>query len=192
MYFHVMAILPDLQALRDAATSIERTAAGVDADASAVTSRLEAIPWRGPKRDRVLFLAAGAVGTARSQAEAERALARALRDLAAAVERQLQELALLAGQVRRHLEELLVRARNVAARAAQELAELAGVAAAAASVVWEVATGDPGGAVLAARELARRAEEALRAITLQLAALPGPTDPAWRLLAPRLLRWQPL
>ena len=184
-----MAILPDLRALTHAATAVERTAADVDADAGAVTGRLEAIPWQGPRRDRVLVVAELAVGTARRQAEAERMLARALRELAGAVERELQELAVLAARARRHLEELLARARVLLARAVQELSE---VAAAAASFVWEVATGDVGGAVQAARALVQRTEECLRLITLRLQGLPAAHDPLWRPLATEIMRWQPL
>ncbi|CAA9253572.1 MAG: hypothetical protein AVDCRST_MAG76-2410 [uncultured Acidimicrobiales bacterium] len=187
-----MAIIPDLQALREAATSVERTAADVDTDAGGVTSRLEMIPWQGPRRDRVLFLADVAVVTARAQAEAERALARALRELAGAVERELQELAALAERARRHLEELLSRARALVNRAAQELADLAAAAAVAAGLVWDVVTGDVADAVATARSLVQRAEEALRSITLRLDSLPAPQDPLWRTLAREILRWQPL
>lgn len=134
-----MAILPDLQALRDAANSVDRTAADVDADATGVAGRMEAIPWQGPRHDRVLFLAGAAVTTARNQAETERALARALRDLARAAERELQELAVLASRARRHLEDLLSRARALVARATQELADRAGAAAASCGT-WQPAT----------------------------------------------------
>ena len=184
-----MPIIPDLEALRAAASAVDRTAAEVDADATLVASRLEAIPWRGPRRDRALVLVDEAVRTGRRQAEAERALARALRELAGAVERELRELAVLAAQARRHLEELLARARALVTRAAQELSD---VAATAATFVWELATGDAAGAVVAARELVRRAEECLRSITLRLHGLPEPSDPLWRSLAPEIVRWQPL
>jgi len=183
-----MAILPDLRTLHDAANSVDRTATDVDSEASAVDRRLEAIPWRGPRRERVLLVAGAALSTARAQAEAERALARALRELAGAVERELRELADLAARARRHLEELLSRARALVTRAGQELAD---VASAAASFVWDMATGDPAGAVQSARDLVRQAEESLRSITLRLHELPVPHDPRWRAVGPEILRWYP-
>jgi len=170
-----MAILPDLQSLHDAATSVERTAVTVDTDAHGVAARLESIPWTGPRRDRLLEVAEVTVGTARRQAEAERALARALRELAGAVERELRELAALAARARRHLEELLTRARAAAAGAAQDLAT---AAAAAASFVFDLATGDPAGAVRAAERLIQLAEDRLRLITVRLHGLPEPLEVA--------------
>ena len=187
-----MPIVPDLQVLHQAAASVDRTAADVDADANGVAHLLQAVPWQGPRRNRVLFLSDTAVSSARAQAEAERALARALRELAGAVERELQELAALAARARRHLEELLTRARALVARAAQELADLAAAAAAAAGLVWDVVTGDVADAVDRARSLVQRAEEALRSITLRLHGLPEPHDPVWRRLIDEILRWQPL
>ncbi len=184
-----MPILPDVQALRDAATVVDATAAGVDADAAEVAGRLESIPWQGPRRERVVLAGLAAVHTARRQAAAQRALARALRELAGAVERELRELAVLAARARIHLEELLARARALAARAAQELAD---AAAAAASFVWDLATGDAAGAVQAARTLVERAEECVRSITLRLHRLPEAHDPLWRSLGPELLSWRPL
>ena len=185
-----MALLPDLQALHAAAAAIERTADAVEADAAAVQHLVEAVPWRGPRRERVLSsVSEGAIRTGRGQAAAERVLARALRDLARTVERELEVLAALAAQARRHLEDLLTRARAVAAQAAQAVAE---ASRAMATVVLEIMTFDPAGALQAAQRTVERAEDALRSISARLHGLPPPHDPVWHRLGLEILRWQPL
>lgn len=184
-----MAVLPDLQALAAAAVAVERTAADVDADAAAVKALVDAVPWSGPRRERLLVLADGAIAAGRRQAQAERDLALALRQMAAAVQHELEVLAVLASQARRHLEELLSSARGLAVQAAQEAADiLRGFVTIAVGVM----TGDPGAAVQAAQALAEKADSLLRSITARLANLPAPHDPAWRHLGEEILRWQPL
>ena len=185
-----MSLLPDLQTLHAAAAAVERIADQVDADATSADRLVEAIPWRGPRRERILSLVAdGAVGTGRRQAGAERELARALRELAGEVERELHVLADLAARARRHLEDLLSRARAVAAHAAQAAAE---AVRSMASVAFEMLTGDPAGAVRAAQSMVDRAEDALRSITQRLQGLPAPHDPTWHRLGVEILQWQPL
>ncbi len=184
-----MAIRPDLQTLQAAAAAVERTAAEVDADSATVNRQLGALPWTGARRERVLALADAAVSSGQRQAEAERALARALRELAAAVERSLEELALLAARARQHLEELLARAQALAARAAQEVAT---AARSLVTIAFDLATGDPNGALRAAQALASQVEQVLQSITVRLQGLPPPDDPVWRSLGEEILRWQPL
>lgn len=185
-----MAFLPDLRTLHTAAAAVERIADQVEADAASVDRLVEAVPWRGPRRERILALVAdGAVGHGRRQAGAERELARALRELAGEVERELQVLADLAARARRHLEDLLSRARAVVASAAQAAAE---AVRSMASMAFEMLTGDLAAAARAAQSLVERAEDALRSITQRLDSLPAPYDPAWRRLGPGILQWQPL
>lgn len=185
-----MALLPDLRSLHTAAAAVDRIADQVEADAAAVDRLVEAVPWRGPRRERILSLVAdGAVGQGRRQAGAERELARALRELAGEVERELQVLADLAARARRHLEDLLARARAVATSAAQAAAE---AVRSMASVAFEMLTGDAVAAVRAAQSLVDRAEDALRSITQRLHGLPAPYDPVWHRLGPGILQWQPL
>ncbi len=185
-----MALLPDLQTLHAAAAAVDRIADQVDADAAAVDQRLVAIPWLGPRRDRILAQVADvATGPVRGQAASERALARALRELAGTIERELDALAALAARARRHLEELLAQARAGVALATQAAAELA---RGLATLAFEVLTHDPIGAFRAAQALVERAEDVLRSIGLRLQALPEPHDPAWRRLGVEILQWQPL
>ena len=185
-----MAFLPDLQALHAAAAAVERTADAVEADAVAMQHLVEAVPWRGPRRERVLSsVSDGAVRTGRGQAAAERALARALRDLARTVERELEVLAALAARARRHLEDLVTQARAVATHAAQVAAE---ASRAMATVVLEIMTFDPAGALRAAQRTVERAQDALAAISARLHGLPPPHDPVWHRLGLEILRWQPL
>lgn len=185
-----MAFLPDLQTLHAAAAAVDRIADQVDADAAVVHQRLVAIPWLGPRRDRILDqVAEAATGPGRAQAASERALARALRELAGTVERELEALVALAAQARRHLEELLDRARAGVALAAQAAAE---AVRGMATIAFEVFTGDAVGAVRAAQALVERAEDVLRSILLRLHGLPEPHDPVWRRLGVEILQWQPL
>lgn len=185
-----MALVPDLRTLHAAATAVDRTADVVEADAVAVKRLVEDIPWRGPRRDRALSLVTGSVvAVGRSQVGAERALARALRDLARAVERELEDLAVLAARARRHLDDLATRARGLVALAVRHAADaMAGMA----KLAVEVVTGDIGGAVRAAHAMVERAESALRTIIARISTLPEPFDPAWRRLGPQILQWQPL
>lgn len=183
-----MAFLPDVRSLIAAAEAVERTAADVDADAAHTHDLLEAVPWTGPRRTRVLALGEAAVRQGHGQAEAERALARALRELAGAVERELEALARLAARARRHLEELLARAHGVV-QAARQAADAAGRALA---VVVDIMAGNPVGAVQAAQAMVDQAEEIRRAIAQRLQGLPEDHDPAWRHLGEAILRWQPL
>ncbi len=187
-----MAVIPDLQALQAAAAAIEKTAGDVEADAGVVDGKLQSIPWKGPRRDRVLGLAGAAVSTGRRQAEAERALARALRQLASTVEHELQVLAELAARARRHLEELLARARTLVARAAQEVANATALARSVITAVVDVVTADAAGALRAARSMVARAEELMQTITVRLNGLPDVHDPVWRQLGQEILRWQPV
>ena len=185
-----MPVVPDLSSLRAAADAVDRTAGTVEADAAAVQRLVDAIPWRGPLRERVADGARAAVGVAGGQARAEQALARALRQLAATVEHELQVLAALAAQGRRHLEELLHRAQALAQAAADAVA--AAVARAATHLVLDLVSGDALAAVHEARQMADRVTEALRAVVERLTALPDPHDPAWYHLGPAILGWRPL
>ncbi len=184
-----MAIRPDLRTLQAAAAAVERTAADVEADGANVNRQLGAIAWKGLRRERVLALADAAVSSGRRQAEAERELARALRELAGAVERELEQLALLAARARQHLEELLARAQALAARAAEEVAT---AARSLVTIAFDLATGDPNGALRAAQGLVNQVEQVLRSITVRLQGLPASDDPVWRSLGEEILRWQPL
>lgn len=185
-----MPFLPDLQALHVAADAVDRTAATVEADASSVSGLLDGLPWLGPRRELVVGGARMAVGVARGQAAEERELARALRQLAVAVERELQVLAALAARARRHLEELLQRARALVAATADAVATAA--ARAGTRILFEVMTFDPMGALREARQAAERAVDTARSITARLQALPVPHDPGWRQLGPEILGWRPV
>lgn len=180
---------PDVRSLRAAADAVDRSADAVEADAAATARLVEGLPWHGPRRQVVVNGALGAVAVGRAQAEAERALARALRQLAAEVEHELRVLSELAARARRHLEELLRRARSVAAATADAVTR---AAAGVGSIVAEVMTLDPLGAVREARQLADEAEGILRSVVQRLQTLPEPHDPAWRHLGPALLGWRPL
>ncbi|MEO5678964.1 MAG: hypothetical protein ABIS47_04765 [Acidimicrobiales bacterium] len=180
--------MPDLRSLTAAAEAVERTAAGVDADGARTQALLEAVPWTGPRCTRVVALGEAAVRQGQRQADAERALARALRELAGAVERELEALALLAARARRHLEDLLARAHGVA-QAARQAADAARHTMA---VVVDLMIGNPAGAVQAAHALVQQAEDIYRAIAQRLQGLPEDHDPAWRQLGQEILRWQPL
>lgn len=185
-----MPVLPDLGVLYAAADAIDRTAATVEADAASVDRLVDALPWRGPRREVVAGGARVAVGVARGQAGAERELARALRQLALDVERELQVLAELAARARHHLEDLLQRAQALVAATADAVA--AAAASIATRVLLEVATLDPAGALREARQLAEEALDRLRRITLRLHSLPARSDPIWRRLAPEILGWRPV
>jgi len=185
-----VALLPNLQTLHAAAAAVDRIADQVDADAASADRLVEAVPWRGPRRERILSLVAdGAVGTGRRQAGAERDLARALRELAGEVERELRVLADLAARARRHLEDLLSRARALAVHAAEAAAA---AVRGMASMALEMLTGDMDGAVRAAQNMVDRAEDALRSITQRLQGLPPPHDPGWHRLGVEILQWQPV
>lgn len=185
-----MPVLPDLRALHTAADAVDRAADTVEADAASVAGLVGGLPWRGPRRELVVGGANAAVGVARGQAAAERELARALRQLALDVEHELRLLAALADRARRHLEDLLRRARALVAATADAVA--AAAARVASRVLFEVVTLDPVGALREAKELAERAVETARRITVRLQSLPSPADPAWRQLAPEILGWRPV
>lgn len=184
-----MPVLPDLRRLFTAADAVEHIADTLETDAAAVDRLVEDLPWRGPRREVVAATTRLAVGSARGQVEAERYLARNLRQLALEVERELELLAGLADRARRHLEELLRRAEALAQIAADAAADFA---VRAASVVAELVTMDLADAVREARELAERAYEKLRSIAARLQTLPVSHDPVWRQLGPELLAWRPL
>ena len=185
-----MPVLPDLRALHTAADAVDRAADTVEADAAGVARLVDDLPWRGPRREVAAGGARAAVLAARGQVAAERDLARALRQLAIDVEHELQVLAALAARARRHLEELLHRARALVAATADAVA--GAVARAGAQVLFEVVTMDPLGALREARQMAERAGEILRSVSLRLQALPEPSDPVWRRLAPVILGWRPV
>jgi hypothetical protein len=182
-----MPLLPDVHALRSAADAIDRTAAMVEADAGSADRLVSGLPWRGPRREVVAASIRMAAGVARNQADAERDLARALRQLAAEVEHELQVLRELADRARRHLEDLLQRARA--------LVDATAAALEAASVVThavvEIVIGDPLGALRDARYLAAQAVERMQAVLARLQSLPAATDPIWRQLGPATLAWHP-
>ena len=184
-----MPVVPDLRSLFEAADRVDHIADALEADATAVDRLVEDLPWRGPRRDLVAATTRMAVGSARGQVEAERDLARSLRQLAQEVERELELLAGLADRARRHLEELLRRAEALVQRTADAVAE---AAVRAANIVLEVVTVDLAEAVREARELAERAYERLREIVSRLQTLPVSHDPVWRQLGPELLGWRPL
>lgn len=185
-----MSVLPDLRALHTAADAVDRAADIVEADATGVAGLLDDLPWRGPRREVAAGGARAAVLAARGQVGAERSLARALRQLALDVEREVQVLAALAARARRHLEDLLHRARALVAATADAVAGAA--ARIGTHVLFEVVTMDPLGAWREARQLAERAGEVLRSVTLRLQTLPEPTDPVWRQLGPVILGWRPV
>jgi len=187
-----MSVLPDLQALRTAADAVDRTAVTVESDAASVDRLVDAIPWRGPLRNRVVGDAKTAVGVAHGQAAAERELARALRQLSLEVERELAvlaALAALAARARRHLEDLLHQAQALVSATADAVAN---AAAQGARILVAVVTADPTAALREARQIASKAVHDMQRITVRLHTLPEPHDPAWRRLGPEILGWRPL
>jgi len=190
MYTHLMPIVPDLRSLATAADAVDRTAATVDADVAAVDRLVGELPWRGPRREMVVASATTAVGVARGQVAAERALARALRQLALDVEHELRVLADMAARARRHLEELLQRAQALVAATADAVASA--VTHGLTRVVAAIVTADPAAALREARHIADQAARSMQAIVVRLGTLPEPHDPAWRQLGPIILGWRPL
>ena len=184
-----MPVLPDIRSLFTAADAVDHIADTLETDATAVDRLIVDLPWRGPRREVVVATTQLAVGSARGQVEAERELARSLRELAQEVEREIELLAGLADRARRHLEELLRRAEALVQMTADAVVD---AATRAANIVVEVVTMDLAEAVREARELAERAYERLREIVSRLQTLPVSHDPVWRQLGPELLAWRPL
>jgi len=185
-----MPVLPDLRALTAAADAVDRSADTVDADIAAVDRLVGALAWNGPRRDVIVSRVSTTVGVGRRQVAAERALARALRQLAVDVENELRALAELAARARRHLEELLQRAQALVAATASAVVDAVGQSL--PGIVFAVVTADPGAALREAKHVAEQAVRNLQAIAMRLETLPEPHDPTWRHLGPGILGWRPL